>query len=318
MTRKLTGLIIFLLGATFATPSFSAVTCNVTLTPSLDFGSVDPFQGGTVSTIGTLDWSCSRVFFDPPESTLCVFAGPDAGGNSNPREMTSSGQAVPFNVYDASSHSTPVLPASNGIAVLVDIPWCIFNCGPRTDSGSVPLYGQIPFISPTLAPGTYSATLTSQIYLVEGNANFDCNNASGAPQDTYALNAQVEIEKQCQLTANNLDFGTHSTPLPQTNADTFIDVRCTNTTPFTVGLSNGNHYTAGTRRMSDGNGNYVSYGLFQDASRSTEWDKTTNRRSDTGLGGSSSIMMTVFGQLPPQPSAVDGSYTDTVTVDIEF
>ncbi len=185
------------------------------------------------------------------------------------------------------------------------------------DNGAVTVFGLAPGPVPgNVVAEIHTATmLSSQLRLVRSFQ--PCDFASGDPMTPYTLEATMEIQDQCQFTANDLDFGTQSTPLAQTDADTFIDVRCTNTTPFTVGLNEGSNFAAGSRRMSDG-ANFVDYGLFQNAARSTEWDNTSNRRSGTGLGTGSSIMMTVFGRIPADPTAVQGTYSDTVTVDIVF
>ena len=169
--------------------------------------------------------------------------------------------------------------------------------------------------STVLAEVHNTSMLNSQVRRI--NSGQLCNNSGGTLLTTYTLDATIEIPDQCRITANDLDFGTQSAPLAQTDSDTFIDVRCTNASPFTVGLSNGLNPSGGSRRMSDGS-NFVSYGLFQDAARNVDWDNTTNRKNDVGLGTGTSIMMTVYGRIPADPVAIPGDYTDTITVDVEF
>lgn len=296
-----------------------ALQCFIDNSPILDFGVQDPFVGGNVNTTGNIQWRCTRNFLEGGlfgfNFTMCIYAANDESGGLFPRNMTTTnpGPAIPFNVYTDASGSNVMQPSTNAIPVPVNLTG-LFGL---QDNGSVPVFG----IAPGPLPGNVLAEVHNTNLIgsqVTGiNTGQSCNTAAGTPLTTYTLEATMEIQDQCQFTANDLDFGTQSTPLAQTDADTFIDVRCTNTTPFTVGLNEGSNFAAGSRRMSDG-ANFVDYGLFQNATRSTEWDNTSNRRSGTGLGTGSSIMMTVFGRIPADPTAVQGTYSDTVTVDIVF
>ena len=63
-------------------------------------------------------------------------------------------------------------------------------------------------------------------------------------------------------------------------------------------------------------GNYVSYGLYQNAGRSTEWGSTTGTDTVDGTATGDDDM-TVYGEVPAQ-DVVSGDYSDTVTVTIVF
>lgn len=294
----------------------AVVQCTIDNTPILDFGLQDPFTGGTVNTNAQIQWSCSRGFFENTSFKMCIYLAADGTGSIIPRNMSPAGgggPSIPFNAFTSPTGPTVVQPSTNALEVSVDMAGFFqFN-----DSGTVNIFGIAPGPLPAnVRAEVHNALMTNSQVTRIGN-NQSCNTTTGSTLTTYTLEATMEIQDQCQFTANDLDFGTQSTPLAQTDADTFIDVRCTNTTPFTVGLNEGNNFAAGSRRMSDGT-NFVDYGLFQNAARSTEWDNTSNRRSGTGLGTGSSIMMTVFGRIPADPTAVQGTYSDTVTVDIVF
>lgn len=295
----------------------SALQCSIDNSPTLNFGTEDPFGGGNVTASTPIQWSCSRNFLEGGISagfTMCINVATDTNGGLFPRNMTPTnpGPSIPFNVHPTPAGSTVIQPVINAIAVAVS-----FNgLFTFTDSGTVTAHGIAPGPMPStvLAEEHNASMLNSQ---VRGVSSGQSCNTNGTPLTSYALIATIEIPDQCRITANDLDFGTQSTPLAQTDSDTFIDVRCTNASPFTVGLSNGLHPSGGSRRMSDGS-NFVSYGLFQDAARNVDWDNTGNRKSGAGLGTSTSIMMSVFGRIPADPAAVPGNYTDTITVDIEF
>ena len=295
----------------------SALQCSIDNSPILDFGTKDPFVGGNVTANTPIQWSCSRNFLEVifglnSSFTMCIYVEADSNGGLFPRNMTPANPAppIPFNVYNSPAGSTVIQPTTNAIAVPV-------NFGGFQANGTTTAYGIAPGPMPStvLAEVHNTSMLNSQVRRI--NSGQLCNNSGGTLLTTYTLDATIEIPDQCRITANDLDFGTQSAPLAQTDSDTFIDVRCTNASPFTVGLSNGLNPSGGSRRMSDGS-NFVSYGLFQDAARNVDWDNTSNRKSGAGLGTGTSIMMNVFGRIPADPAAVPGNYTDTITVDIEF
>ncbi|EUC69912.1 hypothetical protein Y017_13215 [Alcanivorax sp. 97CO-5] len=295
----------------------AALECSITNSPILDFGIKDPFDGGVVTATTSIQWFCRKGLLEAllgGSFNMCIFVGTDSNGGVLPRNMTptSSGPSIPFNIYTSSLGSTVIQPTTNAITVPVNFNGLL----DLINSGTVTAYGIVPSPIPStvLAEVHNTSMLNSQVRGVQSNQSCD---TVGELLTTYTLEATIEIPDQCQITAHDLDFGTQSSPLPQTDSDTFIDVRCTNTSPFTVGLSDGLNPSGGSRRMRDGS-QFVSYGLFQDAARSIPWDSTTNRKGATGLGTSTSIMMSVFGRIPAAPSTPPGNYTDTITVDIEF
>ena len=295
----------------------AAIQCSIDNSPTLDFGATDPFMAGPLNANTQIQWSCSRGIgvLESIPFKMCIYVAADNDGGILPRNLrpANPGPAIPFNVYTLLVGGTIIQPSTNAIEVQVDMS----RAFQYSDSDTVNIFGIVPGPLPgnALAGENRASMVNSQVTRI--GTNQSCNTTSGLPLTNYALNANLAIQNQCSITANDLNFGTQSSPLPQTDSDTFIDVRCTNTSPFTVGLSDGLNPSGGSRRMRDGS-QFVSYGLFQDAARSIPWDSTTNRKGATGLGTSTSIMMSVFGRIPAAPSTPPGNYTDTITVDIEF
>ena len=154
--------------------------------------------------------------------------------------------------------------------------------------------------------------INSQIRVRTGGLNQSCVNQTPPITDTYTLNAQVNIDDQCSIEANPLNFGTHTTPLAQTDATSAITVRCSNTTNFTVALNDG---ASGSREMS--NGSYdLSYELYRNAARTLRWGAIiSERQTGTGVGVGTGIPFTVFGRVFADAAAPPGTYIDTVTVE---
>lgn len=297
----------------FSINGHAAVTCGLTGSPVLDFGTPDPFTGGNITSNATLNWSCTKDTPGQPSFTLCFYVSPDASGNIDPRYLLNGGaQTLPFNVYSDPTYTSVMQPTVDGFPVIVNMP----NKGPNTVSGSITLYGSLPGpLPPDIQTGLHQTTMiNSQVHIVPGTSANACSSTKTAPDNIYTLTAQMNVPNQCQLTATDLDFGTQATPLAQTDSQSTITVRCTNNTPFTVGLNGG---LTGNREMTNGT-DLVSYELYQDPARNQLWDNTGNRQSGTGLGTGSAILLNVFGRLPADPLAAPGTYTDTVTVDVSF
>jgi spore coat protein U-like protein len=145
---------------------------------------------------------------------------------------------------------------------------------------------------------------------------------------TSTFTVSVTITSACAISAGNLDFGSQGLLTVNVDATSTISVTCTNSTPYSVGLDNGQNFAAGSRRMRDtGAGTtYVNFGLFTDAARSNAWTTTTSAGSCTGGAGSCALgtgtgsaqSITVYGRIPPQATPAPATFNDTVTATITY
>ncbi|MGJ3255867.1 MAG: Csu type fimbrial protein, partial [Alcanivorax sp.] len=274
---------------------------------------------GNVLTQVTVNWSCTRGFFDSNQSTMCVHVGNDNSGGMLPRRLVPNSNqppSLPFNVYTTAARvevvGQPGGATNAGIPVNVNMPFFTFN-----DSGTVTLYGLLPGPLPgTTRAEFHQALMTgSQVRVRPGGFNQSCSANAGNITSNYTLTAQVTIPDQCQVSASDLDFGTRNTPLTQADSTSTVTVRCTNTTDFEVGLNGG---LTGNRQMSNGTAQ-VAYELYQNAGRSVLWGNLPGtRRTGIGQGTGSAQNLTVFGRVFADPTAGEGSYSDTVTVEVTF
>ncbi|MGJ3256542.1 MAG: spore coat protein U domain-containing protein, partial [Alcanivorax sp.] len=76
-------------------PAWGVVNCSIDGNPILEFGNVDPFTGGNVLTQVTVNWSCTRGFFDSNQSTMCVHVGNDNSGGMLPRRLVPNSTQPP-------------------------------------------------------------------------------------------------------------------------------------------------------------------------------------------------------------------------------
>jgi spore coat protein U-like protein len=106
-----------------------------------------------------------------------------------------------------------------------------------------------------------------------------------------------------------------------------IAVKCTNTTPFSIGMNNGANASGSQNRLRLGaTSNYINYGLYTDSARSHAWVTTTSTTSCTsgtstcvlGTGTGLNQNTTVYGRVPSQTAPSSGTFTDTVIITVTF
>jgi spore coat protein U-like protein len=133
---------------------------------------------------------------------------------------------------------------------------------------------------------------------------------------------------QCDVTATSINFGSYdvfsSIPVDSTAS---INVTCKIPSdspqaplPVVISLSPGNSGNFSPRSMQSTGSDTLDYNLYANASMSTIWGDG---------GGSSSVQTalvakdmpwnaTLFGRIPARQNVSAGSYSDTITVTIDF
>jgi spore coat protein U-like protein len=128
------------------------------------------------------------------------------------------------------------------------------------------------------------------------------------------------VGANCIVSAAPLDFGTYdplvanaTTPL---DVSSTITVQCVKNTNYSVSLDLGLHATGGNRFMSDGGTGTLQYELYSDSGHGTIWNTTS---PVTGTAADlSPIDIPVYGRVPEGQDVVATSYTDTVSVTVNF
>ena len=125
---------------------------------------------------------------------------------------------------------------------------------------------------------------------------------ANAGSTTTTFTSQITIAAACAInSASTLNFGTQGMLAANVDQTSTIQVVCTNTTPFTIGLDAGtaSGATVATRKLTSG-GNTVS----------------TDTVAGTGAGSAQNF--TVYGRVPPQAAPAPGNYSDTITVTVMY
>jgi spore coat protein U-like protein len=143
--------------------------------------------------------------------------------------------------------------------------------------------------------------------------------AAATVTSTFPVN--MTITAQCVInSASTLNFGSSGVIQAAVTATSTIQVQCTNTTPYDIGLDvgNGTGATVATRKMTKIAGTTLDYSLYSDSSHVTVWGNTIGSDTVTSSGTGSSQSFTVYGQVPVQSTSAPGSYTDTITVTVTY
>ncbi|MBB1625369.1 spore coat protein U domain-containing protein [Achromobacter sp. UMC71] len=144
-------------------------------------------------------------------------------------------------------------------------------------------------------------------------------------QTTANMVVTLTITANCTIAANPLNFGSHGVLNTAFSNTTTVNVTCTNTTPYTVGLSagTGTGSTLANRLMNGtttGNTtSTVAYQLYQPAPNQTVvWGDTGVADRVGGTGSGAAQALTVTGTVPAQATPTPDLYTSTVTATVYF
>jgi spore coat protein U-like protein len=130
----------------------------------------------------------------------------------------------------------------------------------------------------------------------------------------FAVRAQVVAD--CQVTAQDLNFGVYSSAAAST-ATTVVTVRCTPGSAATVSMDGGGSGNPQARRMS-GPAN-LNYQIYRDAALQ---DPINTGGAAWQLSGQENtgqtVTYTVYGQTPSGQSVPAGNYVDMIRVTVQF
>ncbi|MGD9944855.1 MAG: spore coat U domain-containing protein [Burkholderiaceae bacterium] len=131
------------------------------------------------------------------------------------------------------------------------------------------------------------------------------------------LTISLQVTRDCRFSTTDIDFG--SAPLVSGFAPVngTVGVNCTKGSTFSVGLSNGNHFDGGRRRMASG-ASRLQYDVFRPGN--VLWNAGSGRAVQaTPAPGDSTqnfpFTARIYGDQPTPPV---GHYVDTLIVDVQF
>ena len=144
-----------------------------------------------------------------------------------------------------------------------------------------------------------------------------------AASATANLTVNATVVNNCTISTAPLAFGSYDPVVANSTSNLdgtgTVTVACTKGATATIALGNGGNASGSTRRMADGTGNFLSYELYQDSSRSVIWSTSgSGLLSPTAAPSKAARDFTVFGRISGNQDVPAGSYGDTVVATVNF
>lgn len=139
-----------------------------------------------------------------------------------------------------------------------------------------------------------------------------------AGTSTGTLGVRVIVQPNCTVSSATLDFGTYvSGQAAALNGFTSIAYSNCPAGTLKFELDNGLNSAAAVRKMSNGSGGLLTYGLYKDSARTQNFAQAGNAKNVT-LTATGSGTVSVYGGIPATQAVAEGTYTDTVQITLTF
>jgi len=157
--------------------------------------------------------------------------------------------------------------------------------------------------------GRLAAAVAVAIAPCLGLSTAEAGSATGTLSTTVRINGTCTVSF---LGGNTLAFTQVDDLTSNRDAQTTVNVRCPTGQTYGITINNGANFS-GTRRMANG-ANFINYGIFTDATRTTAWGTVPG----TGAGTTTDVPSVMYLRIPVQALPASGLYTDTVTVTVAY
>lgn len=138
---------------------------------------------------------------------------------------------------------------------------------------------------------------------------------------TSTLDVNATVVDSCAVTTTAVSFGDYNpVTAAEVTAQGAINVTCSNGTTYEIGLDGGGSADVANRAMDHAVAGTLTYDLFRDSARTSNWGNTTASDVLAGLTGTGAEQVhPVYGRIDAgQATAAKGSYTDTVNVTVTY
>ncbi|TJV45725.1 MAG: spore coat protein U domain-containing protein [Mesorhizobium sp.] len=295
-------------------------SCSVTAANG-SYGVVDILSGAVDDTTATFSINCTGTANQTVR--LCVELSPGQTNAAGNRRLASGSERLVHELYSDASRTT--IWGSWGLATTS---YGLYPIGATYDlalgsSGSagtaLTVYGRVFSNQTAAGPGSYVWTMTTA-----PAASYDYKTASACPTGSRQATSSgstwtATINANCNVSATNVNFGSVGVLASNVDSTGSVTVRCTDTTPYNIGLSAGagSGATVASRKMTSG-AKTVTYSLYSDSGRASVWGNAIGTDTASGTGTGLDQPYTVYARAPAQTTPAPGAYTDTIVVTVTY
>lgn len=289
-----------------------AQTCSFTIS-NMNFGSPAVVSGGVVDTTATINGGCTNY----AATNVCIGLDIGSGGASGTtRFMTGPSGTLKYNFYQDAARTIPW--GSRTTTSLGGVPYKTLP-GTATFSYTDTVYGRLQAGQSTAALGSYSSSFSGvQAEAYTLTSGTDCVASPKTPSQYATFSVLASVGSDCTVSAAPLVFPT-STGLISVaiSGMASLNVTCTNTTAYTVGLGNGTTGTGPAARKMMKGADSIIYGLYRDAAFAQPWSAVAGGTA-SGTGSGTAQTYTVYGQVAAGQTPPPGAYNDTVGITVTY
>lgn len=146
--------------------------------------------------------------------------------------------------------------------------------------------------------------------------------AVSAASASANLSVSASVANNCTISSNAISFGSYDPIVAQATANLdaagSVVITCTKGATTTIGLDTGANASGGERRLGSA-GNYLTYELYQDSSRSTVWSNTGAGLLTVAAAPSKAARTySVYARMTGGQDVPAGTYSDTVVATVNF
>jgi spore coat protein U-like protein len=308
--------------------------CTASAGP-IAFGAVDVVSGSNYPASATYTITCSIGLLGLGSANVSACLNIPGASGVTPRTMSSGANTLNYNLYPNSTYS-PVWGAYGGSPGLpnppnpVNLTVSSLLLGGSVTSSPVTIYGYLQSsqnttaiqASYTAAPAATLSFNYSYSALFAPGTPTPCTSGPSGSNGTSAvtLSVSANVINDCLITATPISFGSSVGVLTSAvTATGTITATCTNTDGYSIQLNKGSNGSLSDRQMASSAGAVVHYQLYTNSGHTTIWgDGTSGTSTNAGTGTGGSQSYTVYGQVQAQTTPAPNSYSDTVTVQVNY
>lgn len=329
LLRLLAVLLLAVGGLFHVAPARAAgITCTSASMGAVSFGTVNPLSSQATTT-ATLTYSCKNTDNSTHSARICFSIGEPAGAQTNPRQMSSGGNKLNFQLYQDSGYTTVWGSQFFGSNTPLMVPITLTK-GASLTNATATLYVQVLNGQTTVVAGSYTDNYQNgdtAITVNDVQSSTPPGSCGGTQAGVYfPFLVSATVQKNCTVAANNLTFNAVAAGTATAPGNTTMSIACTVNTPYTVGLLPLNVAStigAGTMKGgAGGNTNTVQYQLYSNSGLSQVWGNTAAVGSTgngvAGTGTGSAQALNVYAKTTSSTDVTPDTYTDTVQINVNY